>query len=149
MPHDLPPVPLHRAEPDADAVAPAETSGPEALDLLAESAQDLSHAITREDVQDVVCRSARRLVGADGATLVLRDGDTCVYADEDAVAPLWKGRRFALDDCISGWAMRTGEPAAIEDVYADDRIPHDLDRPTFAGHMFTRSDKAIYCIGNK
>jgi diguanylate cyclase (GGDEF)-like protein len=124
-------VPLHRAEPDADAVAPAETSGPEALELLAESAQDLSHATSHDDVLGVVRRSARRLVGCDGATLVLRDGDACVYADEDAVAPLWKGRRFALDECISGWSMRSGEPAAIEDVYADDRIPHDAYRRTF------------------
>lgn len=125
------PVPANRAESDGDADAPAEMSGPEALDLLAESAQDLSHATTRQDVQDVVRRSARRIVGADGAALVLREGDTCVYADEDAVGPLWKGRRFALGECISGWSMRTAEPAAIEDVYADDRIPHDVYRPTF------------------
>ena len=124
-------MPLHRAEPDADAVAPAETSGPEALELLAESAQDLSHAISHADVLGVARVAARRLVGCDGVTLVLRDGDACVYADEDAVGPLWKGRRFALDDCISGWSMRNGEPVAIEDVYADERIPHDAYRPTF------------------
>ena len=43
-----------------------------------------------------------KLVGADGATFVLRDGDCCYYVDEDAISPLWKGQRFPLEACISG-----------------------------------------------
>jgi diguanylate cyclase (GGDEF)-like protein len=131
--HDRDSVPSHRAEPDADAdaIASPETSGPEALNVLAETAEDLSHATTRHDVQEVVRGAARRLVGSDGATLVLRDGDECEFADDDAVEPLWKARRFPIDDCISGWSMRTGESAVVEDVYADDRIPRDAYRTTF------------------
>ena len=49
------------------------------------------------DVQAVVRVAARRLTGADGATFVLRDGDSCYYADEDAISPLWKGQRFPID----------------------------------------------------
>jgi diguanylate cyclase (GGDEF)-like protein len=131
VPDDSQPVPLHRAEPDADAVAPAQTSAPAALDALAEIAQDLSRATTKQDLQAIVSRAARRLTGADGATLVLREGDECVYADEDAVGPLWKGRRFPLDDCISGWSMRHAAAAAVEDVAADDRIAHDAYSSTF------------------
>ena len=122
-------MPLDRAEPDP--AARAEVRGHEALNALAETAQDLSHAATMEDVQRVVRTAARRLTGADGATLVLRDGDECVYVDEDAIAPLWKGRRFPLSACISGWSMLNCRPAAIEDIYADDRVPHDAYRPTF------------------
>jgi diguanylate cyclase (GGDEF)-like protein len=108
-----------------------QTTGHEALTALAETAQELSHAATLREVQHVVRSAARSLTGADGAALVLRQGDACVYVDEDAIEPLWKGRRFPLETCISGWAMRTGETAAIEDVYADERVPHAAYRRTF------------------
>lgn len=75
--------------------------------------------------------AARRLTGADGVTLVLREGDECHYVDEDAIAPLWKGRRFPMDACISGWAMLHRRSVAIADIYADARIPHEAYRPTF------------------
>lgn len=79
----------------------------------------------------VVRNSARALVGCDGITFVLRDGDKCHYADEDAIAPLWKGQRFPAETCISGWAMQHREVVIIEDIYEDERIPHDAYRPTF------------------
>jgi putative two-component system response regulator len=98
---------------------------------LIAAVQRLSLARSVADVQAIVRSAARRLTDADGATFVLRDGDQCFYADEDAVAPLWKGRRFPLRDCISGWAMLNRRQVAISDIYADDRIPHDAYRPTF------------------
>lgn len=82
-------------------------------------------------VQEIVGRAARELVGSDGATFVLREGDKCFYADEDAIGPLWKGRRFPMSACISGWAMLNAKPAMIPDIYADDRIPADAYRTTF------------------
>src|SRR3954465_9576686 len=98
---------------------------------LVEAVQRLSLARDVATIQDVVRRAARRLTGADGATFVLRDGDRCHYADEDAIAPLWKGQRFPLSACISGWAMLNRRSAVIPDIYADDRIPHDAYRRTF------------------
>jgi diguanylate cyclase (GGDEF)-like protein len=126
-------VPLQAGEADAPARRTgerAEGPGSEALNALAETAQDLSHAATRPDVQRVVRGAARRLTGADDAILVLRDGDECFSVDEDAVQPLWKGELFPLDGWISGWSMLSGEPAAIEDVEADDRIPREAYRET-------------------
>jgi hypothetical protein len=93
--------------------------------------QALSLARDLPTVMDIVRHAARHLVGADGATFVLRDHDHCFYAEEDAIAPLWKGQRFPLDACISGWAMLNRRPAAIPDIYKDDRIPHEAYRPTF------------------
>ncbi|HVY79541.1 MAG TPA: GAF domain-containing protein, partial [Steroidobacteraceae bacterium] len=93
--------------------------------------QKLSLARNLETVMAIVRRAARELTGADGATFVLREGDRCFYADEDAISPLWKGQRFPLEVCISGWAMLNRQPAVVEDIYADDRIPHDAYRPTF------------------
>ena len=98
---------------------------------LIAAVQRLSLARSVADVQAIVRGAARRLTDADGATFVLRDGDQCFYADEDAVAPLWKGRRFPLTDCISGWAMLNRQQVAIPDIYGDDRIPHEAYRPTF------------------
>jgi len=106
-------------------------SAEDALASLLGAVQELSLARGIEDVQRVVRVAARELTGADGATFVLRDGDRCFYADEYAIAPLWKGQKFPLEACISGWAMLNRKHVAIEDIYADDRIPHDAYRPTF------------------
>jgi diguanylate cyclase (GGDEF)-like protein len=102
-----------------------------ALSVLVAAVQELSLARSAESVQKIVRTAARELTGADGATFVLRDGDKCFYVDEDAIQPLWKGQRFPLEACISGWSMLNRQPVVIEDIYADDRIPHDAYRPTF------------------
>jgi GAF domain-containing protein len=99
--------------------------------LLEETAARLDRASAPEEVQSIVASSARRLVGADGATFVLRDGDKCFYVDEDAVGPLWKGQKFPLTACISGWAMLNKQSTAIPDIYGDPRIPIDAYEPTF------------------
>jgi response regulator RpfG family c-di-GMP phosphodiesterase len=36
-----------------------------------------------------------------------------------------------MSACISGWVMLHRQPVVIEDIYADDRVPHDAYRPTF------------------
>jgi hypothetical protein len=47
-----------------------------------------------EQIEQILRESARRLIGAHGIALVLRDGDFCHYVDEDAIGPLWKGQKF-------------------------------------------------------
>ena len=98
---------------------------------LVAAVQELSLARDLDGVTRVVRRVARELCGADGATFVLRDDGRCFYADEDAISPLWKGKRFPMEACISGWAMLHREAVALEDIYADARIPADAYRPTF------------------
>jgi GAF domain-containing protein len=101
------------------------------VELLDICRNQLAAATTLVGVIDVVKMSARAMMGAAGATVVLREDDMCFYADEDAIGPLWKGQRFPIRDCISGWAMLNARTAVIPDIYADDRIPHELYRPTF------------------
>jgi hypothetical protein len=101
------------------------------MERLVAVVQELSLARDLSGVMAIVRSAARELTGADGATFVLRDGDLCHYADEDAIAPLWKGWRFPMSTCISGWVMLQAEPAVIEDIYADPRIPAEAYRPTF------------------
>ncbi|MBN8555728.1 MAG: GAF domain-containing protein [Deltaproteobacteria bacterium] len=93
--------------------------------------QQLSHCRDLQSVMTVVRTAARKLTGADGATFVLRDNEHCFYADEDAISPLWKGQKFPLKACISGWAMLHQESVVIGDIYTDPRIPIDAYRPTF------------------
>ncbi len=98
---------------------------------LVTAVQELSLVRTLPSVQEIVRRTARAIAGADGATFVLRDGDKCHYADEDAISPLWKGQRFPMSACISGWAMLNSQAAVIPDIYQDPRIPAEAYRPTF------------------
>jgi two-component system, cell cycle sensor histidine kinase and response regulator CckA len=120
------------------------------MDRLVTVIQELSKARDLPSVQAVVRSAARELTGADGATFVLREGDACFYADEDAIAPLWKGQRFPMSACISGWTMLNKRPALIEDIYADARIPADAYRPTFVKSLVmvpVRSNDPVAAIG--
>lgn len=108
--------------------------GTDLLQLLS-AAQQLAAARELDGVMEVVRRTARGLTGADGTTFVLREGDLVYYADEDAISPLWKGCRFPAGSCISGWAMIHRETVVIEDIYRDERIPHDTYRPTFVAGL--------------
>lgn len=121
-----------------------------ALIELVESIERLAGARTIEDVAAVVRTAARQISGADGVTFVLRDGDDCWYFDEEAISPLWKGQRFPLEACISGWAMLNRQVAVIPDIYADPRVPHDAYRPTFVRSLVmtpVRPDDPIAAIG--
>jgi len=123
-------------------------SGVETTLLTAVS--DLSSAHDLRSVTAIVRVAARALTRADGVTFVLKEQDHCFYADEDAVSPLWKGRRFPLQTCISGWVMRHRTPVAIRDIYQDDRIPHDAYRPTFVKSLLmvpVRADDPVAAIG--
>jgi GAF domain-containing protein len=99
--------------------------------LLTAAEDRLQAAASTDDVIEVVRSAARGIFSADGVTFVLRDGDLCHYVEEDAIGPLWKGQRFPMSACISGWSMLHGQTVAIEDVFADPRIPHDAYRRTF------------------
>ncbi len=100
-------------------------------ELLTRVARDLSTAPDQNAIILVVRSAVRGLTGADGATFVLRDGNQCHYVDEDAISPLWKGQRFPLTCCISGWVMLNRQSAVIEDIFTDQRIPKDAYHKTF------------------
>ncbi|HVZ36920.1 MAG TPA: GAF domain-containing protein, partial [Polyangiaceae bacterium] len=121
------------------------------MERLIEVVQELSLARDLERVMAIVRTAARELTGADGATFVLRDGGFCHYVDEDAIEPLWKGQRFPLEACISGWAMLHRAPAIIEDIYLDPRIPAHAYRPTFVKSLVMvpiRTASPVGAIGN-
>ncbi|HYF01381.1 MAG TPA: histidine kinase dimerization/phospho-acceptor domain-containing protein, partial [Planctomycetota bacterium] len=100
-------------------------------DRLLAVVRRLSYLQAPDEIMATVRKAVRDLVGADGATFVLREGDRVHYADEDAIQPLWKGQRFPIDGCISGWSILHRTPVVIEDVYSDPRVPIAAYRPTF------------------
>lgn len=121
------------------------------LQQLVETIQKLALARDLESIIGVACSAARSLIGSDGSTFVLREGDQCFYADEDAIRPLWKGQRFPMSTCISGWVMINHQPAAIEDIYAEALIPASAYRPTFVKSLAMvpiRSQDSLGAIGN-
>ncbi|MBX3022701.1 MAG: HAMP domain-containing histidine kinase [Bdellovibrionales bacterium] len=99
--------------------------------IVSEVMDQLLTATSMPAISRAVAEGARRICGADGATFILRDGDKCYYMDENAISPLWMGRRFPMEACISGWSMIHRETVLIEDIYEDARIPHEAYRPTF------------------
>jgi K+-sensing histidine kinase KdpD len=117
---------------------------------LVSTMQELSLTRDLAGVTEIVRTAARRLIGADGATFVLRDGDRCYYVDEDAISPLWKGQRFPLQACVSGLAMLRREAVAIPDIYEDRRIPTDAYQPTFVKSLVMvpiRTEEPVGAIG--
>ena len=110
--------------------------------LLAERWSQVAAAMAKlaaarelSEVVEVLRQSARAAANADGIAVVLRDGDQCHYFAEDAMEPLWKGKRFPQETCVSGWAMQNRKSAAIVDISLDPRVPQDAYRTTFVKSM--------------
>jgi diguanylate cyclase (GGDEF)-like protein len=122
------------------------TADPQALRLI-RVVQELSMAKDVERVAEIVRSAARELTGADGATFVLRDGQQCFYRDEDAISPLWKGQRFPMSACISGWVMLNRRATTIPDIYTDPRVPHEAYRPTFVKSLVMVPIRTLEPIG--
>src|SRR3569833_3103531 len=117
------------------------------MQQLVSVVQRLSLARNLQSIIDIVRHAARNLVGADGAAFIVRDGENAFYADEDAIGPLWKGRRCALSTCGSGWSMLNRQPAVIKDIYQDARIVQDTYRPTFVKSLVMMPLRTMAPVG--
>lgn len=103
----------------------------EQLFRLVSAIKELSTAHSESQVYKIVASAARILANAKGSAFVKRDGDYCNYVEEDSAQQYWKGYKFPLSECITGWVMLNNESALIKDIYNDDRIPVDLYKPTY------------------
>ncbi|BAZ32047.1 diguanylate cyclase with GAF sensor [Cylindrospermum sp. NIES-4074] len=120
----------------------------QAMERLLLVVQDLSLTRSLEQIMEIVRVAARELTGSQGASFVLRDNGYCYYADENAIAPLWKGQRFPMDICIGGWVMLNRQPAIIENVCVDERIPYAAYQPTFVKSMVMVPIRTLEPIGS-
>lgn len=103
--------------------------------LLAETNQLLAAARTQGDVLEVLRAQARAIADADGVAVVRRIGDRVEYVGEDAIAPLWTGQRFPIEQCITGLAILQREPVVIPDITQDPRVPLAAYLSTFVKSM--------------
>ena len=90
----------------------------------------LSGVSSLQEMVTVLRDTAREIAGADGIAVVLREGEFCHYVAEDAIRPLWQGRRFRLKECLSGWAILNARSAVVPNVDTDPRLPAAAYRAT-------------------
>jgi len=117
---------------------------------LVDAVGQLTGAGSIDEVVEIIRRTARRLIGSDGITIILRDEDRCHYVEEDAIRPLWKGQKFPMESCISGLAMVHGDTIVIPDITVDARVPQHLYAETFVKSMVmvpVRVDDPLGAIG--
>jgi|GEM_PF-790580 len=117
---------------------------------LVKAVEQLAGARELSQIVEIIRSTARDISGADGVCFVLRDGERCHYVDEDAIAPLWKGKRFPMSACIAGWCMTHNQTAVVTDVFNDPRVPIDSYRPTFIKSMVLvpiRTQEPVGAIG--
>jgi diguanylate cyclase (GGDEF)-like protein len=106
----------------------------QSLEYLLVVSQEITQACSLEQIMEIALTAARKITNCDGATFIILDHGLCYYADENSIAPLWKGQRVPPNLCIAGWVMLNSEPVIIRDVYSDDRII-----PNFYQHTFVKS----------
>lgn len=114
--------------------------------------QRLSQVSSESEITGTVTRAIRRLTDADGATFVLKEGESCYYTDEDTAAPAWIGSRFPLPQRIHGWAMAHSHTVVLDDVHGDGHVPPpcSAQRPGFLRSLVmvpVRTDGPIAAIG--
>ena len=107
----------------------------QSLEHLLIVSQDISQTRSLEEIIQIALNAARKITNCDGATFVLLDHGLCYYADENSIAPLWKGQRVPLNLCISGWVMLNNQPVIISDIYSDKRINSNFYKHTFIKSM--------------
>ncbi|WP_295443602.1 ATP-binding protein [uncultured Thiodictyon sp.] len=98
----------------------------ERLRRLASAVECIIGVRDRAGLAAIVSTAIRDLIAADGATLVLRDGDTGEYLDANADTDIWQGPRFPLADGAAGWVMRHAAPLTLTDITDDPRTPPEL-----------------------
>ncbi|MET3709520.1 PAS domain S-box-containing protein [Sphingomonas trueperi] len=103
----------------------------EMISKILDASERLVAAHSLEAVIDVLRDTARAAVGAEGIAVAVKVGGRCCYISEDAVAPLWQGQSFPIEECVSGWAIRERQTVAIRDVRLDDRVPQNAYAQTF------------------
>lgn len=110
--------------------------------LLLHATYTLLQARDFDGVMNTVLTMARKITGADGATFIVREGDLCLFAGEDATQPLWKGTRFPILQRIEGTSIQHNLAIYIEDIYTDERIVPEI------YHTASTKSLAVIPVGN-
>lgn len=98
---------------------------------LTRAVERLSRATTYDEAVECLRTSSREVAGADGVTIVRREGNETVYVAEDAISPAWVGKRFPINECLAGFAITQRRAVIIPDVAKADNVPQNLYMATF------------------
>lgn len=101
----------------------------------------IDNAATHYEVIAQLRASAREIAGADGIAIVRREGDEVVCLTENAVAPLWSGRRFPINTCVSRRPLIEGVPVVVHDLDHDVEVRERDNLPPFIKSI------AVYPLG--
>ena len=110
-------------------------------------AGELANCATAAEIVRVVRDAVRRLVDADGALIAMRDGDSWFYADDEAIAPPWRGKRIRLDAGLVGWMSTRREHAIVRDVETDLRVVRGLYQPAVVKSLVMMSMRPGHPVG--
>lgn len=102
-----------------------------ALADLTRAIDSIVRARDIDQVVEAIRDNARALISCDGIAVIRKDGTSSHYIEEDAIGPLWKGQKFPMSACISGWSMINRQTVCISDIDEDPRIPQELYSDTF------------------
>ena len=114
------------------STAPHPTAPASKLDV---ACQRVRASESIDGVIEALRECGRAIVGADGLTIIRREGDEVVYVTEDAISPLWSGQRFSIRVCVSGMAIQARAPIVIPDIMQDRRVPLNAYIATFVRSM--------------
>lgn len=120
------------------------------LSAITRATAAIVRSSTETEIIASIRESARSLIGCDGIAVIRREGDLCHYLEEDAIGALWKGQKFPMVACVSGWSMLNRQTVVIPDIAFDDRIPYELYQSTFVCAMAMAPievDEAIGSLG--
>jgi signal transduction histidine kinase len=92
------------------------------LEYLVHALKSLTASKTMEQMQEAITHSARNLVHSDSAALVMLEDGLCHHVAEDSSIRLWKGGKFSMDECVSGWSISHNKTAVIRDLASDSRV---------------------------
>jgi len=106
-------------------------STPDVFHQLTDTINQITSSFDLQALSNLACKAGRTFLGAQGCTLILRDKGQCLYLNEDAIAPLWKGMHFSLNYSVAGWVILHNQSAFISDITLDPRVPFELYRSTF------------------
>lgn len=120
---------------DARSAAREQPEGERAARILIDAIRALAGARSRAAIAKIVRPAASQLVGAASTSFVLREGDSCVCAEDESAEPAWKDRRFPLRDCLAGQVMAAGQQLSVVDVDADPRVLREHFRGTSVRSM--------------
>ena len=108
---------------------------------LTDAVAAMARATSMADAVEILRTTSRSVAGADGVTIVRREGNETVYIAEDAITPHWEGKRFPINECLAGFAIQQRRPVIIPDIRIADSVPQNLYMATFIGSV------AVFPVG--